>query len=526
MPTAAYRLPARSTIRHRHEEQHMHTTPVHRIAMTAVCITLASASSGCGSDERDAATPPTEAADATTTDTRTAATTAPQTTSPTSTTITIVAATTPPTSTIASVDETWRDAAVGMCERLTAAMFAITGPTSPGDSARFVEDHGPAREELVASTADLDLPPELMEGATDVPALVSTADQWMTRALEQLAADNVDGSEFSETAFGSIDHFRLTLAEIATVFAVAGVPCGLADPARAADADLNVPIPAAWQVSSGFDSIWVSDRANNQIHRIDTDTGEVAAVIDVGSTPFRLQPADGRMIVRTQDAYEFIDPATNTVVETLPKLDVGPEANRAWAVDGALWICDGSRLHRYDPATLKSITTIDLGFTCGNVHATDELVIPWSFNEQPGESGTSVAAFVDPKSNTVRATIDLPVDVGKPTVVNDVVYFPPTEGSTSVVVDQATAAITSTPDLGRPFVHSNDSAFDGTSLYVMVDGRDVAVVDPTNFEVVDTIEPMDFNPPLGIQINALALSPGALWVVNDEASILQRFDLH
>jgi hypothetical protein len=159
------------------------------------------------------------------------------------------------------------------------------------------------------------------------------------------------------------------------------------------------------------------------------------------------------------------------------------------------------------------------------VHATDDLVIPWAYNEDAGEPGASVAALVDPASNSVRATVALPVDVGKPTVVDEVVFFPGTEGSSSVVVDRTTGTIVSTPDLGRPFVHSNDSAFDGTHLYVMVEGRDIAVVDPATFQIVDTIEPMDFDPPLGVQINALALSPGALWVVNDESSILQRFDL-
>ena len=111
-----------------------------------------------------------------------------------------------------------------------------------------------------------------------------------------------------------------------------------------------------------------------------------------------------------------------------------------------------------------------------------------------------------------------------PTIVDDMVFFPGTEGSTSVVVDPTTGTIVSTPDLGRPYVHSNDVAYDGTFLYVMVEGRDIAVVDPTTFEIVDTIEPMDFDPPLGVQINAIALTPGALWVVNDESSILQRFD--
>ena len=65
------------------------------------------------------------------------------------------------------------------------------------------------------------------------------------------------------------------------------------------------------------------------------------------SLPVKLQPADGRMVVRTADSYVAIDAATNTIVGTLLRADVGPNANRSWAVDGALWICV---LQRFDTA--------------------------------------------------------------------------------------------------------------------------------------------------------------------------------
>jgi len=404
-------------------------------------------------------------------------------------------------------------------------LHAIASPTSPDDLARYIEDHAAVRDGMLGSPA-YTLPPELLEDPYDVPALVERADQWMTLALEQLRAGNVDGAEFSDTALGSVDYFRSTIHQIDTVVAsAAGMPCGPADPARTVDAALNIPIFSAWQVSTGFDSVWVSDRANRQVHRIDPDTGAVIAVISVGAIPVRLQPADGRMVVRTSDSFQFIDPATNTITATLLKSDVGPAANRSWAVDGAMWICDGQRIHRYDPTTLQPVTAIELGFDCGNVHATSDLAIAWTYNDDDGQSGTSVAALIDPVTNTIQTAINLPFDVGKPTVLDEVVFFPGSEGSQSVVIDRATGTITSLPDLGRPFEHATDSAFDGTSLYVLVEGRDIAVVDPTTFEVTDTIEPFDFDPPLGIQINALALGPDALWVVNDESSILQRFDL-
>jgi hypothetical protein len=93
--------------------------------------------------------------------------------------------------------------------------------------------------------------------------------------------------------------------------------CQAADPQRTAEAALSIPIFSTWQASTGFDSVWESDGGNRQAHRVDPDTGETQAVIDVGTSPARLQTADGRMVVRTADAYQFIDPATNTIDATL-----------------------------------------------------------------------------------------------------------------------------------------------------------------------------------------------------------------
>ena len=120
--------------------------------------------------------------------------------------------------------------------------------------------------------------------------------------------------------------------------------------------------------------------------------------------------------------YVAIDPATNTVTATLAKADVGAEANRSWAVDRALWICDGSRLHRYDPTNVSLVATVDLGIDCGQVFATSDLVVAWTFNDDGG--GASAAAFVDPATNAVVARVDLPVNVGVPVVEDDAVFFP------------------------------------------------------------------------------------------------------
>jgi hypothetical protein len=284
---------------------------------------------------------------------------------------------------------------------------------------------------------------------------------------------------------------------------------------------LNVPVPSVWQISTGFGSVWASQQFASTVVRVDAATGEVLASIDVGALAVKSQPADGRMIVRTVDSYVAIDPATDAVVATLPKSDVGPAADRSWATDGAMWICDGQRLHRYDPATFEpSGVVVELGIDCGQVYGTADLVVAWNHNDDEGESGASVAAFVDPITNEVLATTPLPGDVLVPVVLDDAVFLPANGGSLSAVVDRATWQVTATPDYERPTAGSQ-AAFDGESIYLIAERVDVLVIDAETFELTDVIEPLTIVP----SINSVATSPGALWVATNSAGILQRFDI-
>ena len=270
------------------------------------------------------------------------------------------------------------------------------------------------------------------------------------------------------------------------------------------------------QIAAGFGSIWVSEELHGRVVRVDPTSGEILATIDVGARPLKLQPADGRMWVRTEAEYVAIDPETNTTGARLAKSAVGPAANRNWVVDGAMWICDGQRLHRYDPNTLQPVTTIELGFDCGQPYATDDLAVAWTYNEDDGDSGVSAAALVDPATNEARP-VTLPVDVGVPVVLDDVLFFAGNLGPTAVVVDRATATVIATPDLGRP-TGGSLTVSDGKRMYVPTtkDEMDVLVVDPSTFEVIDTVEPLGNN--------TLALLDGSLWTAAGHYGLLQRHD--
>jgi hypothetical protein len=462
----------------------------------------------CGGDttvERSDPSPPTTPTPSTPTPSTPAPTTAHVTTEPEPTTS---SAASEAVSTTAARDDSWMADAAAMC-----AAYGAELPSDPADVAASIAFHRDLRNRL-PWLETLDLPDELRAAPTDVAAVMREADDYLVTAEGAITAGDAAAGGLA------LQQYLSLLEHSAALVTVAGAECG--DPSRAAKASLNVPVPTATQLGAGFGSVWVSQGPFfTNVVRVDTDTGDVEATIDLGVPGGKLQPADGRMIVRTTDAYFAIDPTTNAVVATLAKSDVGPAANRGWAVDGALWICDGQRLHRYDPATFTpSGIVIELGIECGQVYATDDLVVAWPYNEDAGESGTSAAAFIDPATNELLATLALPSDVTVPIVLDDAVFFPADLGTVNAVVDRGTWALTSRPDYGRVIVGSQ-MASDGESIYLIADRKDVLVVDAETYEQTDVIEPLT----VVSGANSLAVTPGALWVATNDVGILQRFDI-
>lgn len=238
----------------------------------------------------------------------------------------------------------------------------------------------------------------------------------------------------------------------------------------------------------------------------------------MGDRPAKAQPADGRMWVRTASSYVAVDAASNRVVATLLKSDVGPAADRSWATDGALWICDGTRLHRYDPVTVARQATVDVAIDCNAVYATADLVIAWTYNEQEGESGASLAAFVDPATDTVRATTSLPVDVRGPVVLAREIYFPGHFGPTAVVVDRTTFGVVSTPRMGAHGGGTGQAVADADTIYVVTsDEMEVQLIDAATHEPAGKLRPLG--------VNAAAVLDGSLWTVRGQPfDVAQRHD--
>lgn len=410
-------------------------------------------------------------------------------------------------------DADWRRQVTTLCRDASARVVGIQ-PNDGTPAAIAAEATATKAVYAQGSFQAIDFPPDVQATAARVEATAVDAVRWLDSSLERAAAGDVEAAQHD------LDEGFDRFSRISTAWAVAGATCAAADPARVNNADLTVALEMdPWQVGVGFGSIWVSERLADRVVRLDPVTGAIQASIDVGGIPFKLQASNGAIWVRTAAAYEAIDPTTNTVTAILANAAVGPSADRSWAVDGAMWICDGQRLHRYDPTTLTLVATIAVGVDCSSVYATADLVVAWNYNEDVGQSGASVVAFVDPAGNALVATVALPVDVGGPAILTDSVVFPGYLGDTAVVVDRATWTVTATPNLGTPGGGSGQAAYDGASIFIVAaDEASVLVVDATTLTATGVIEPLG--------VNAVAIDGTTLWTVGGQRSdAAQRFGL-
>ena len=181
-----------------------------------------------------------------------------------------------------------------------------------------------------------------------------------------------------------------------------------------------------------------------------------------------------------------------------------------------MWICDGRRLHRYDPTTLQPVATVDLDIECEEVYATDDLVVAYRTNEDPASPAPR-----PPRSSTRPATRSWRRWPARRRGLSSRArrrrVLPRHRRPAAVVVDRATWTVSATPDLGRP-TRVGLTATDGDRIYAPVAGyRDVVVIDAATFEVVDTIDTLGNAAPV--------LVDGSLWTADSWYGLMQRHDL-
>ena len=125
----------------------------------------------------------------------------------------------------------------------------------------------------------------------------------------------------------------------------------------------QIPLPAVGAgvvASGGF--VWVTSPFKGQIFKIDPATDTVAAVIDLGGSPYYIAAGEGSLWIATnQDpiVVQRVDPATGALLATIP---VGKPVKMGNDIDvggGFVWMSGiGLPLQQIDPATNSLIARI------------------------------------------------------------------------------------------------------------------------------------------------------------------------
>jgi YVTN family beta-propeller protein len=113
-------------------------------------------------------------------------------------------------------------------------------------------------------------------------------------------------------------------------------------------------------IATGAGSVWILSDTSGKLARIDPATNTVIATIPVAAGSFAAVFGFGSVWITTTNAgsVQRIDPGTNTVVATIP---VGPTPRFLAAGEGGVWTLnqgDGT-VSRIDPATNTVSATID-----------------------------------------------------------------------------------------------------------------------------------------------------------------------
>jgi peptide/nickel transport system substrate-binding protein len=103
---------------------------------------------------------------------------------------------------------------------------------------------------------------------------------------------------------------------------------------------------------AAFDSIWVANRFDNTVSRLEPSTGTEQVKVPVGEGPNALVAAAGSVWVANEldGSIVAIDPATNTVGRTVP---VGGAAESLAAEGDALWLAVGASATEHLGGTLS-----------------------------------------------------------------------------------------------------------------------------------------------------------------------------
>ena len=318
------------------------------------------------------------------------------------------------------------------------------------------------------------------------------------------AAGDVDGALLAARASG-----RPPPPEPSDAGAWPASPCVLTSRLQSVGATTQRPAGRPARAGGGRLRLRVGQQADwTEVLASTRHPVEMLATVDVGSPPVKLQPADGRMWVRTTDAYVAIDPATNTVTTTLTKADVGPsrqpQLGRRRRACGSATAADctattrppshrvttvGTR-HRVRPGLRHVATWRSRGRTTRTTASRERRPPHSSIRRRTPSWRRSTC----PSTSTCRSCATTPSS------------SPVTGNAGAASVDRQSWTVTE-HELDVP-LGGSQSTTDGTFIYVpTADKLAIAVIDARSHQVVDKIEPLE--------VNSVVATADGLWVVDN-----------
>jgi YVTN family beta-propeller protein len=195
------------------------------------------------------------------------------------------------------------------------------------------------------------------------------------------------------------------------------------DPVTNGTATIKVGRPAGVTVAGGF--AWVSSKLDKTVQRIDPSTNKPGPPIPLELRPLGLTAADGFVWVFEFGALEQLDPATSRIVKSFPisGINLGPEFaptstggpdGSIAVVGGAAWLAAFTHVVRVDLATgqVKDVTPITMTFC--DLGGSEEGVWVLGCTEPPGGgvagAGPALLFRIDPA--TGRADVPVPIENG------------------------------------------------------------------------------------------------------------------
>ncbi len=261
----------------------------------------------------------------------------------------------------------------------------------------------------------------------------------------------------------------------------------------------------------------------NTLLRIDPNTGEPVAAVELGEDPTHLASGDGSVWVLDSREHLLlqVDPKQDAVVGRVDISRIGPSElavgdRHVLAGAGAVWLTgielDVSRLWKYDVPS-GALSPFTRAFLLGLVDAGEDGV--WV-------SGMS-SSLVRLDATTGRALETIPrVLYGDPTAVGDTTIWSLSDVSGVVPgvgvvagVDRKTGEVVASVATGLTTI--DDIAIGEKAVWVLGDGESLVRIDPEAGRLDQTIQ-------VGRSADTMAVGEGYVWVGSSRDGTVTRVD--